>query len=72
MLILSGCITDAIVELTIGPFNATMALTNGTTGAINDILDPMTKFTSSTTPGELADHFIRARQKTEVFLISMR
>ena len=67
MLILAGCITDATVELTLAPFNATTALTNGTTGAINDILDPMTKFTSSTTPGELADHLIKARQKTEVF-----
>ena len=49
------------------PFKATTALTNGTTEAINDILDPLTKFTSSTTPGEFADHHIRARQKTEVF-----
>jgi hypothetical protein len=67
MLILSGCITDATVEMTLAPFNATTALTNGTTEAISDILDPMTKFTSSTTPGELAGHLIRARQKTEVF-----
>jgi hypothetical protein len=67
MLILSGCITDATVELTKAPFDATTALTNGTSEAVNDLLDPMTKFTSSTTPGELADHLIRARQKTEVF-----
>jgi hypothetical protein len=66
MLILSGCITDATVELTMAPFNATTALSNGTSEAMNDILDPLTKFTSSTTPGELADHLI-ARQKTEVF-----
>ena len=67
MLIMSGCITDTTVELTKAPFNATTALTRGTTEAVNDILDPLTKFTSSTTPGELVDHFIRARQKTEVF-----
>ena len=67
MLTLSGCITNATVELTKAPFNATTALTNGTTEAINDILDPLTKFTSSTTPGEFADHLQRARQKTEVF-----
>jgi hypothetical protein len=67
MLILSGCITDATVEMTLAPFNATTALTNGTSEAISDLLDPMTKFTSSTTPGELADHLLRARQKTEVF-----
>jgi Protein of unknown function (DUF3015) len=69
MLIMSGCMTDATVELTMAPFKATTALTNGTTEAINDILDPLTKFTSSTTPGEFADHHIRARQKTEVFAI---
>ena|SRR5688572_18234185 len=67
MLMMTGCITNATVELTKAPFNATTALTNGTTEAIDAILDPLTKFTSSTTPGELADHLIRARQKTEVF-----
>jgi hypothetical protein len=59
--------TDATLELTLAPFNATTALTNGTSEATKDILDPLTKFTSSTTPGEFADHLIRARQKTEVF-----
>jgi len=68
MLIMSGCMTDATVELTKAPFNATTALTNGTSEAIDDILNPMTKFTSSTTPGASAgDHLLRARQKTEVF-----
>jgi len=67
ILMMSGCITNATVELTKAPFNATTALTNGTTEAVNDILDPLTKFTSSTTPGEFVDHLIRARQKTEVF-----
>jgi hypothetical protein len=67
MLMMSGCITDTTVELTKAPFNATTALTNGTSEAVNDILDPMTKFTSSTTPGEFAEQLIRARQKTEVF-----
>jgi len=67
MLMMSGCITHTTVEVTKAPFNATTALTHGTTEAINDILDPLTKFTSSTTPGELADHLIKARQKTEVF-----
>jgi hypothetical protein len=67
MLVMSGCMTDATLELTLAPFNATTALTNGTSEATKDILDPLTKFTSSTTPGEFADHLIRARQKTEVF-----
>ena len=67
MLMMSGCITDTTVELTKAPFDATTDLTNGTSQAVKDILNPMTKFTSSTTPGGLADHLIRARQKTEVF-----
>jgi hypothetical protein len=67
MLIMSGCITDTTVELTKAPFHATTDLTNGTSQAVKDILDPMTKFTSSTTPRGFADHLIQARQKTEVF-----
>jgi hypothetical protein len=68
MLIMSGCITKPTVDVTNAPFNATTALTNGTTEAIHDILDPLTEFTSSTTPGASAgDPLIRARQKTEVF-----
>ncbi len=67
MLMMAGCITNATVELTKAPFNATTALTNGTTEAIDAILDPLTNFTSSSTPGESVDHLIRARQKTEVF-----
>lgn len=67
MLMMAGCITNATVELTKAPFNATTALTNGTTEAIDAILDPLTNFTSSSTPGESADHLVRARQKTEVF-----
>jgi DUF3015 family protein len=67
LLIMSGCMTDATVELTMAPFKATTALTDGTSEALDDILNPLTKFTSSTTPGGLAgDQLIRARQKTEV------
>ena len=69
LLITSGCITQTTVELTKAPFNATTDLTNGTSEAVKDILDPLTKFTSSTTPGAFADHLLRARQKTEVFAI---
>ena len=68
MLILSGCMTKATVDVTNAPFNATTAFTNGTSEAIKDILDPLTEFTSSSTPGASAgDHLIRVRQKTEVF-----
>ena len=69
MLILSGCITDATVELTKAPFDATTALTDGTSRAIGEILEPTKKFLSSTTPGAVAiDRFTRAREKTELFV----
>ena len=69
MVMLSGCITDATVELTKAPFDATTALTNGTSNAIGEILEPTQKFLSSTTPGAIAiDRLTRAREKTEVFV----
>ena len=65
---LSGCMTDATIELTKAPFDATTALTGGTSKATREILDPLTEITSSTTPGaSVVDHFTRARHKTEVF-----
>lgn len=67
-LCLSGCMTDATVELTKAPFDATTALTDGTSKATGEILDPLTELTSSTTPGaSVAAPLTRARQKTEVF-----
>jgi hypothetical protein len=69
MLLLSGCITDATVELTKAPFDATTALTDGTSRAVGEILEPTKKFLSSTTPGAVAiDRFTRAREKTELFV----
>jgi Protein of unknown function (DUF3015) len=71
LLSLSGCITDATVELTKAPFDATTALTDGTSKAIGELLDPTTDFTSSTTPGALTgDPLMKARRKTEVFAAS--
>ncbi len=65
----SGCMTDATVELTKAPFDATTALTNGTTDATMEILQPLTEFTSSTTPGAWAngDSRAQARHKTRLF-----
>jgi hypothetical protein len=69
MLMLSGCITEATLELTKAPFDATTALTNGTSRAVGEILEPTQKFLSSTTPGAVAiDRFTRAREKTELFV----
>lgn len=69
ILTLSGCITEATVELTKAPFDATTALTDGTSRAVGEILEPTKKFLSSTTPGAVAiDRFTRAREKTEIFV----
>ncbi len=69
MLMLSGCVTEATVELTKAPFDATTALSDGTSRAVGEILEPTKKFLSSTTPGAVAiDRFTRAREKTELFV----
>ena len=68
LLILSGCMTKATIDVTNAPFKATTDLSNGTSHATKDLLNPLTEFTSSSTPGASAgDDLIRARQKTEVF-----
>lgn len=68
-LIFSGCVTEATVELTKAPFDATTALTNGTSNAVGELLEPTQKFLSSTTPGTVAiDRLTRAREKTELFV----
>ena len=51
LLTLTGCMTNATVELTKAPFDATTDLTGGTSGATREFLDPTTEFISSTTPG---------------------
>lgn len=69
ILMLSGCITEATIELTKAPFDATTALTGGTSKATSEFLEPTQKFLSSTTPGAIAiDRFTRAREKTELFV----
>ncbi len=74
MFLLSGCsttegTTDATADLTKAPFEATTALTDGTSKAVGDLLEPTKKFLSSTTPGSAAiDRFTRAREKTELFV----
>ena len=68
LLTLGGCMTDATVELTKAPFDATTDLTGGTSGATREFLDPTTEFTSSTTPGALTDgRLLRAKAKATVF-----
>ena len=70
-MIASGCITDATTELTKAPFDATSQLTNGTTAALSEFTDPLTDFTSSTTPG--AEGGIvpsRAKKRLQIFTAS--
>jgi hypothetical protein len=70
VMITSGCITDATVELTKAPFDATTQLTNGTTAALSEFTDPLTEFTSSTTPGATSVVPARAKKRLEVFTAS--
>ena len=70
VMITSGCITDATVELTKAPFDATTQLTNGTTAALSEFTDPLTEFTSSTTPGAASVVPARAKKRLEVFTAS--
>jgi hypothetical protein len=70
-MIASGCITDATTELTKAPFDATSQLTNGSTAALSEFTDPLTDFTSSTTPG--AEGGIvpsRAKKRLQIFAAS--
>ncbi|HQR16309.1 MAG TPA: DUF3015 family protein [Nitrospira sp.] len=68
LLTLAGCMTNATVELTKAPFDATTDLTGGTSGATREFLDPTTEFISSTTPGALTDgRLVRAKARATVF-----
>jgi hypothetical protein len=70
VLMTSGCITDATVELTKAPFDATTQLTNGTTAATSEFVDPLVDFTSSTTPGAASVVPAQAKKRLEVFTAS--
>jgi len=68
LLCASGCITNATIELTKAPFDATTDLTNGTSAASSEFTQPLREFTSSTTPGAAdINSPVRARQRLEVF-----
>ncbi len=56
------------VELSKALSDATIPLTNGTSGATKECLDPLNEFTSSTTPRSLADSpLLGAHRKALVF-----
>jgi hypothetical protein len=70
LLMTSGCITEATVELTKAPFDATTQLTNGTTAASSEFTQPSKEFTSSTTPGAASLAPARAKKRLQVFTAS--
>src|SRR6185437_14818041 len=62
----AGC--DATKELVKAPFEATTALSNGTTQATNELLEPLKEFTSSTTPGSMYNDPFKAKRRFQVFI----
>lgn len=71
MLAMSGCMTNATIELTKAPFDATTDLTNGTTAATSEFTQPSKEFTSSTTPGAIDRNSPAvAKKRLEVFAAS--
>lgn len=64
---LTAC--DATVELVKAPFDATTAVSNGTTQAASEITEPTKEFLSSTTPGARvgSENLIRAKQRLHTF-----
>jgi len=64
---LSAC--DTTVELVKAPFDATTAVSNGTTQAASEITEPTKEFTSSTTPESRvgSENLIRAKQRLHTF-----
>lgn len=67
---LVGC--DTTRELVKAPFDATTAVSNGTTQGASELTEPTKEFTSSTTPGSRVgnDNLIRAKQRLHTFAAS--
>jgi len=62
----AGC--DATKELVKAPFEATTALSNGTTQATSELLEPLKEFISSTTPGAMYNDPQKAKHRFRVFV----
>jgi hypothetical protein len=67
---LPGC--DTTRELVKAPFDATTAVSNGTTQGASELTEPTKEFTSSTTPESRPgnDNLIRAKQRLHRFAAS--
>ena len=70
VLMMSGCITNATLELSKAPFDATTQLANGTTAASSEFTQPLKEFTSSTTPGAASVERAVAKKRLEMFTAS--
>lgn len=62
----AGC--DATRELIKAPFEATTALSDGTTQASKELLEPLKEFTSSTTPGAMYNDPMKAKHRFRAFV----
>ena len=67
LLVTSGCITNATLELSKAPFDATTQLANGTTAASSEFTQPLREFTSSTTPGATSAVPALAKKRLQAF-----
>ncbi len=67
---LAAC--DATVEIVKAPFDATTAVSNGTSQASSEFTEPSKEFTSSTTPGSRVgtDNLIRVKERLNTFAAS--
>ncbi|OQW32268.1 MAG: hypothetical protein A4E19_19755 [Nitrospira sp. SG-bin1] len=68
LLVSGSTACDATRELVKAPFEATTALSNGTTQASKEILEPLKEFTSSTTPGAMYNDPLKAKHRFQVFI----
>jgi hypothetical protein len=70
-LFLGGCITDATIELTKAPFDATSDISDGVSNATSEFTEPTKELTSSTTPGAwfTEDGPVKAEHKLRAFAV---
>jgi hypothetical protein len=70
-LLIAGCITNATIELTKAPFDATTDLAGGVSGAISEFTEPTREILSSTTPGAwfTDDGPVKAEHKVRAFTV---
>ena len=68
-LILGITACDTTVEIVKAPFDATTAVSNGTTQGASELTEPTKELTSSTTPGSRvgSENLIRAKQRLHTF-----